>query len=83
VQTYRVVHYIDQRVSSFKGPNPLSWASSSGVVLPISHGERLIREILQKGTQLADEHIALLERWLTEHILTADMRLGSFLAEAM
>ena len=27
VQTYRVVHYIDQRVSSFSGPNPLSWAS--------------------------------------------------------
>jgi len=43
----------------------------------------LIREILQKGTRLADEHIALLEHWLTEHILTADMRLGSFLAEAM
>jgi len=58
-------------------------ASSSGVVLLISHGERLIREILQKGTRLADEHIALLEHWLTEHILTADMRLGSFLAEAM
>jgi hypothetical protein len=26
VQTYRIVHYIDQRVSSFSGPNPLSRA---------------------------------------------------------
>jgi hypothetical protein len=32
VQTYRIVHYIDQRVSSFSGPDPLSrakWCSRS------------------------------------------------------
>ena len=49
----------------------------------IASAKALQQEILEKGTRLADEHIAFLERWLTEHILTADMRLGSFLAEAM
>lgn len=41
------------------------------------------REILQANTPMAEEHIVALERWLTEHILTADGRLGAFLAQEM
>lgn len=41
----------------------------------------LQQEILQAGKPVADEDIAFLERWLTEHILTADMRLGSYLSQ--
>jgi hemerythrin len=40
----------------------------------------LQQAILQGDRPVADEHIQFLERWLTEHILTADQRLGSFLS---
>jgi hemerythrin len=41
----------------------------------------LQQEILQANMPVADEHIQFLERWLTEHILTADNRLGAYLAQ--
>ena len=45
------------------------------------------RELQQKYLQVGEldekEDLAYLEHWLTEHILTADMRLGSYLIEVM
>ena len=32
---------------------------------------------------MTGEDIAFLERWLTEHILTEDMRLGSYLSQVI
>ncbi len=49
----------------------------------IQSARDLQQKILQAGGPVTDEHIVFLERWLTEHILTADMRLGSFLSQAM
>jgi hemerythrin len=43
----------------------------------------LQQNILGSNKQVSDEELLFLERWLTEHILTDDMRLGSFLAEKM
>lgn len=43
----------------------------------------LQQQLLQGEQPMADRHIEILERWLTEHILTTDMRLGAFLAQAM
>ena len=45
--------------------------------------KELQQEILQTNKPVVDEHIEYLERWLTEHILTADMRLGSYLSRVM
>lgn len=39
--------------------------------------------LLQAEKSVADEHIVFLERWLTGHILTTDMRLGAWLAQRM
>jgi hemerythrin-like metal-binding protein len=47
----------------------------------VQSAKELQQEILQAGKPVADEDIAFLERWLTEHILTADMRLGSYLSQ--
>ena len=47
----------------------------------IKSARKMQQEILQSGKQVADENIDFLERWLTEHILTTDMRLGSYLAQ--
>ena len=44
---------------------------------------KLQQEILQADIPVLDEDIEFLERWLTEHILTADMRLGSYLSQVM
>lgn len=49
----------------------------------IRSAKELQQELLQADKPLADEHIEFLERWLTEHILTADMRLGSYLSQMM
>ncbi len=49
----------------------------------IKSAKELQDEILQADEPVAEEHIAFLERWLTEHILTADMRLGSYLSKVM
>lgn len=43
----------------------------------------LQQEILQGKTPIADEHMEILERWLTEHILTTDMHMGAYLFQAM
>jgi len=44
---------------------------------------KLQQEILQADIPVTDEDVEFLEHWLTEHILTADMRLGSFLSKVM
>jgi hemerythrin-like metal-binding protein len=43
----------------------------------------LQQKFLQEGKQISGEDIEFLERWLTEHILVADMDLGSYLGEVM
>ncbi len=45
--------------------------------------EKLQKRILQADETLTDEDIEFLEVWLTEHILTEDMRLGSYLSQVM
>ena len=37
----------------------------------------------EEGKQLSADDIAFLERWLTEHILDADMKMGAYLAGEM
>ena len=49
----------------------------------IQGAQVLQREILQSETPFSEEHVQFLERWLTEHILTADGRLGSYLSQVM
>ena len=49
----------------------------------IKSAKKLQQEILQADKPVADEQVDFLENWLTEHILTADMRLGSYLAHVM
>jgi len=49
----------------------------------INSVKKLQQEILQADKSVSDENIEFLEHWLAEHILTADMRLGSFLSEVM
>jgi hemerythrin-like metal-binding protein len=46
----------------------------------IKTAKELRLKILQAGNLVTDEDIEFLERWLTEHILTSDMRMGSYLA---
>jgi hemerythrin-like metal-binding protein len=38
---------------------------------------------LREGQAISSDEIEFLEHWLTEHILVADMRLGSYLGEVM
>ena len=45
--------------------------------------EELQQRILQADETMTDEDIEFLEVWLTEHILTEDMRLGSYLSQVM
>ncbi|MBN8455391.1 bacteriohemerythrin [Accumulibacter sp.] len=49
----------------------------------IKSAQELQQEILRANKPMVDEHIEFLERWLTEHILTADLRLGSHLSQVM
>ena len=49
----------------------------------INSAKKLQQEILQTDNPVSDEAIEFLERWLTEHILTTDMRLGSYLSQVM
>lgn len=49
----------------------------------IKSAKQLQQEILQADKPVAEEHVVFLERWLTEHILTTDMRLGSYLSQVM
>ncbi len=43
----------------------------------------LQQTFLVEGKPVSSEDIEFLERWLTEHILVADMQLGSYLGELM
>lgn len=43
----------------------------------------LQQKILQAGIRVADEDLVYLERWLTQHILTDDAKMGAYLAQAM
>jgi hemerythrin len=53
------------------------------------HGEliksvkELQQRILRSDETLSDKEIDFLERWLTEHILTEDMRMGAYLSQVM
>ena len=49
----------------------------------IESARELQQKLLQTDKRMADEHIEFLERWLTEHILTTDLRLGSYLSHVM
>jgi hemerythrin-like metal-binding protein len=49
----------------------------------IESAKELQLAILQADKPVVDEHIEFLERWLTEHILTTDLRLGSYLSQVM
>jgi hemerythrin-like metal-binding protein len=49
----------------------------------VKSARELQQKILEAGNVVADEDIEFLERWLTEHILTADMKLGSYLAQVI
>lgn len=49
----------------------------------IDSARELQRELLDSHGTMVDDHIAFLERWLTEHILTADMRLGAYLSQVI
>ena len=43
----------------------------------------LQQEILQAGSRVADEDLVYLERWLTQHILTDDAKMGAYLSQRM
>lgn len=47
----------------------------------IASAKELQHEILHSGAALAEDQIRFLERWLTEHILTTDQKLGNWLNE--
>jgi hemerythrin len=49
----------------------------------IQSAKELREGLLRADQAVADEQILFLERWLTEHILTTDLRLGTYLAQAM
>ena len=45
--------------------------------------KELQQKILQAGNLVGNEDLEFLERWLTEHILTDDLKMGNYLALAM
>lgn len=49
----------------------------------IRSAQELQQEILHSKADYTDEHLQFLERWLTEHILTSDGRLGAYLSRVM
>lgn len=49
----------------------------------VNSARELQQKILQAGKLVVDEDLEYLERWLTAHILTDDMRLGSYLSQVM
>ena len=49
----------------------------------IKSAKELQQKVLQVDKPIVDEDIVYLERWLTEHILTDDLRLGSYLSQVM
>ena len=49
----------------------------------IESARELQQKFIQTGKLDEREDLEFLERWLTEHILVADLRLGSYLIEVM
>lgn len=49
----------------------------------IQSAQELQQELLRADKSVAEQQIMFLERWLTEHILTADGRLGTYLSQVM
>lgn len=49
----------------------------------INSAIKLQQKILQADKPVSDQDIEFLERWLTGHILTTDMKLGSYLSQVM
>jgi hemerythrin len=49
----------------------------------IDSARKLQQEFIQEEKLLSNEDIKFLEHWLTGHILSADMKLGSYLGEVM
>lgn len=49
----------------------------------IKSAKELQQKISQSGGLVANKDLEFLEQWLTEHILSADMKLGSYLAGVM
>ncbi len=49
----------------------------------IKSAKALQQKILRADNTIVDEDIEYLERWLTEHIFTYDMRLGDYLSQVM
>jgi len=47
----------------------------------IESARDLQHRVLQANKTIKDEDVAFLERWLTGHILTDDMRLGAYLSQ--
>ena len=49
----------------------------------IKGARELQHKILQTDKSVSEEDVVILERWLTEHILTDDRRLGDYLSQVM
>ncbi len=49
----------------------------------IKSAKELQQKILEAGKLVDNQDLEFLERWLTAHILTDDMRLGTYLNEVM
>ncbi|MEW8026642.1 MAG: bacteriohemerythrin [Candidatus Thiodiazotropha sp.] len=49
----------------------------------IESAKELQQKFMQTGRRISNKDFEFLEHWLTEHILVADMKLGSYLVEAM
>ena len=49
----------------------------------IKGARQLQHKILQTDKSVSEEDVVFLERWLTEHILTDDRRLGDYLSQVM
>ena len=49
----------------------------------IKNARDLENRILQEDQTVSDEDLEYLESWLTEHILTDDLRLGDYLSQVM
>ena len=47
----------------------------------IQSARELQQELLQTNKPFENEHLVFLERWLTEHILTTDKKLGGYLSQ--
>ena len=49
----------------------------------LESAKEIRQKILQAGSDVPEEDLEILERWLTGHILSTDMKLGEFLIHAM